>query len=278
MHNVKNYILLLLIGWTLGACNKQDLEAEIPAYISISNFSFSTTANQGTASHKITDAWVYLDQELLGVFELPVRFPVVKEGNFKLDVYPGVKENGIAERRNRYLFYNGYTTSITLEKNKTVEITPSTTYTSGATFYWMEDFESASLPFLYNTISDTVMNKTSSDVFEGNFSGRVVMTPSMDFFECFTPSFSSLPRFGKTIFMELDFKTNQPVLMGIYADSEQIGLFYLNTTSDWNKIYLNLTEAIQTRASASEYKMFFGFENKVGTPEFLVDNIKIIYI
>tara|TARA_R110001592_G_scaffold187646_1_gene432431 strand:+ start:748 stop:1557 length:810 start_codon:yes stop_codon:yes gene_type:complete len=269
---------LLFIGWTLISCNKQELEAKIPAYISINNFTLSTTPAQGSSSQKITDAWVYLDQELIGVFELPARFPVVKEGSFKLDVYPGVKENGIAERRERYLFYNTYSTQVQLEKNKTIEITPSTTYNSGTTFYWMEDFESASLPFLYNTISDTVMNKTTTDVFEGDFAGRVVMTPSMDFFECFTPGFSSLPRYDKTIFMELNFKTNQPVLMGIYADSDQIGLLYLNTTSSWNKIYINITEAIQTRPSASEYKIFFGFENKVGTPEFMIDNLKIIHI
>ena len=140
MHNVKNYILLLFIGWTLVSCNKQELEADIPAYIYINNFTLTTTPEQGTSSHKITDAWVYLDQELLGVFELPVRFPVVKEGSFKLDVYPGIKENGIAERRERYLFYNGYSEQIQLEKEKTIEITPTTTYTSGTTFYWMEDF------------------------------------------------------------------------------------------------------------------------------------------
>lgn len=264
--------------WSLVSCNKQELEAEIPAYIYINNFTLTTTPEQGTNSHKITDAWVYLNQELLGVFELPIKFPVVKEGNFKLDVYPGVKENGIAERRERYLFYNAYTTSVTLEKNKTIEINPSTTYTSGTTFYWMEDFESASLPFQYNTISDTVMNKTSLDVFEGNFAGKVVMSSNMDFFECFTPNFSTLPRIGKTIFMELNFKTNQPVLVGLYADTEQLGLFYLNTTSEWNKIYLNFTEAIQTRSTANEYKVFFGFENKVGNPELLIDNLKMIYL
>lgn len=278
MHNVKNYILLLFIGWTLVSCNKQELEADIPAYIYINNFTLTTTPEQGTSSHKITDAWVYLDQELLGVFELPVRFPVVKEGSFKLDVYPGIKENGIAERRERYLFYNAYSTSITLEKNKTIEITPSTTYTSETTFYWMEDFESASLPFLYNSISDTVMNKTSVGIFEGGYAGRVVLTPLMDFFECNTPGFSTLPRFGSPVFLELNFKTNQPVLVGLYADTEQLGLFYLNTTSEWNKIYLNFTEAIQTRAGANEYKLFFGFENKVGEPEFLIDNLKLIHL
>jgi hypothetical protein len=278
LHNVKNYILLLFIGWTLVSCNKQELEADIPAYIYINNFTLTTTPEQGTSSHKITDAWVYLDQELLGVFELPVRFPVVKEGSFKLEVYPGIKENGIAERRERYLFYNGYSKQIQLEKEKTIEINPTTTYTSGTTFYWMEDFESASLPFLYNVISDTVMNKTTSDVFEGSYAGEVVLTPLMDFFECNTPGFSTLPRFGSPVFLELNFKTNKPVLVGLYADSEQLGLFYLNTSSSWNKIYLNFTEAIQTRPASNDYKIFFGFQNNLQEPDFKIDNLKLIHL
>lgn len=278
MHNVKKYILLLFIGWTLISCSKQDLEAEIPAYIHVENFTLTTTSVQGTNSHKITDGWVYVNDELIGVFELPATFPVLVEGNVKIEVYPGIKENGIKERRVRYLFYNSYEEQVELEKNKTIEITPSTTYTSGTVFYWKEDFESASLPFSYNVISDTVMNKSNTDVFEGNYSGRVYLLPQMDFFECSTPGFATLPRFGSPIFMEINFKTDQPVLVGIYADTEQIGLFYMNTTASWNKIYFNLTEAIQTRPGASEYKVFFGFENDGFHGELIVDNLKIVHL
>jgi len=269
---------LLFIGWTLISCSKQDLEAEIPAYIQINNFTLTISPGEGTDSHKITDAWVYINDELLGVFELPAKVPVLKEGNVELSVYPGIKENGIKERRERYLFYNAHVEQVDLVKNEIIEITPTTTYSSNTTFYWMEDFESASLPFFYNVISDTTMHKTNTDVFEGNYSGRVYMLPAMDFFECNTPGFASLPRFGTPVFMEIDFKTNQPVLVGIYADTEQIGLFYMNTTSDWNKIYFNFTEPIVTRPGAAEYRIFFGFENDVEYPELIIDNIKLLHL
>lgn len=279
MHNVKNYILVLVILFAFNSCSKEDLEAKVPAYISIEKFTLTTTeATQGTNSHNITDAWVYIDNDLVGVFELPAKFPVIKEGTFKLDVYPGIKEDGISERRAKYLFYEGFSQQITLEKNKTTAVTPTTKYTSGTNFYWMENFESASLPFLYNAISDTVAYKTSTDVFEGYYSAKVSMIPGMDFFECYTPAFTTIPRIGKTIFMELNFKCNQPVLVGLYADTEQIGVFYLNTTASWKKIYLNFTEPIKTRSYASEYKIFFGFQSKVDYPELVIDNLKIVYL
>lgn len=278
MHNVKNYILLLFLGVAFFSCKKQDLEADIPSYIYIDNFTFTTDyAIQGTNSHLFTDAWVYINDEQIGVFELPAKIPILKEGVFNVQVYPGIKENGISQRRSRYLFCEPYQEQILLEPNKLISINPSTKYLSSTQFSWLEDFESISLPFTYNSISDTLMNKTTTDVFEGGYSARAFMTPEMDFFECITPKLTNLPSFGSTIFMELNFKTNQPVLVGLYADTEQLGLFYLNVTTEWRKIYLNFSEAFQSNPNASEYKIFFGFQNDVGYPEFIIDNLKIVH-
>ncbi|MCB0381387.1 MAG: hypothetical protein KDD24_09030 [Flavobacteriales bacterium] len=278
MRNVKNYILVLVILFGFNSCSKDELEATIPSYISIDKFTISTNySTQGTSSSNITDAWVYIDNDLVGIFELPVKFPVLKEGNVKIDVYPGIKENGISERRSKYIFYNVYSEQITLKKGETLNLVPITTYTSGTNFYWMEDFESASLPFSYNAISDTVVYKTNSDVFEGFYSGKVSMIPGMDFFECYTQAFTTIPR-NKTVFLELNFKCNQPVLVGLYADSDQVGVFYLNTTTTWKKIYLNFTEPIKTRSNASQYKIFFGFQSKVDYPDFAFDNLKIVHL
>lgn len=278
MRNVKNYILVLVILFGFNSCSKDELEATIPSYISIDKFTISTNYSiQGTSSSNITDAWVYIDNDLVGIFELPAKFPVLKEGNVKIDVYPGIKENGISERRSKYIFYNAYSEQITLKKGETLNLVPITTYTAGTNFYWMEDFESASLPFSYNAISDTVVYKTNSDVFEGFYSGKVSMIPGMDFFECYTQAFTTMPR-NKTVFLELNFKCNQPVLVGLYADSDQVGVFYLNTTSTWKKIYLNFTEPIKTRSNASQYKIFFGFQSKVDYPDFAFDNLKIVHL
>lgn len=252
------------------------MEAEIPSYLQINPFTLSTTAAQGTNSHNITDAWIYVDNDLVGVFELPARFPILKEGIHKIDIYPGIKENGIAERRARYVFYNVHTENINLEKSKTTIINPQTTYSSATTFYWMEDFESASLPFTYSSLSDTVVYK-STDSFEGFYSGKVSLIPGMTLFECYTPEFSDIP-INKPIFLELNFKTNQPVLVGLFADNDQIGIFYLNTTEYWKKIYLDFSEPLRTRPNASKYKIFFGFQPKLDYPEFMFDNLKIVYL
>ena len=89
-------VLFLLV---LVSCNKFDKEERVPSYISIPAIEFivpdSLKADQGTASAKITDAWIYLDDKLKGIFELPAKFPLLNEGEHSLKVFPGIKQNGI---------------------------------------------------------------------------------------------------------------------------------------------------------------------------------------
>lgn len=279
MHNFKNYILLLLVVLVFGSCNKKDLEAEVPSYVQINPFTFTTNeSTQGTDSHNLTDGWVYINGELQGVFELPVKFPVLGEGNVTIEVEPGIKENGISERRVRYFLCEGYSEQIELKKEQLVVVNPTSTYRSSTTFYWMEDFESASLPFTYPAASDTTMHKYNIGQFEGDYSARAKMNSSQDFFEAISQGFTGLPKIGKDVFLEMNFKTNQPVLVGLYADAEQIGLFFLNDSEgEWKKIYLNFSEAIQTRPSTGEFKIFFGFQSEVSNPELMIDNLKLVH-
>jgi len=47
----------------------------IPSYIHIDKIDLTTDySSQGTSSNKITDAWIYVDNELIGAFEMPVTF------------------------------------------------------------------------------------------------------------------------------------------------------------------------------------------------------------
>lgn len=289
MHYVKNYnffivILWILIGLDFSSCTKKK-ESTIPAYISIDEITLTTNyVSEGTASEKITDAWVYINDDLVGVFELPAKFPVLKEGNYNLKVYAGIKESGMSETRSRYLFYTPHEEQIALERGKELKINPQITYTSTTNFVWFEDFENASLSFTYDSSSDTIIDKTTTDVFEGGSSGKVFLTSTMDFFEMHSTAFTSLPRNGRPIYLELNFKTNEPILIGVNADTDQLRLIYLNKSTSWNKIYINLTDAVNSKPNASAYRVFFGLKNtttspfSVDNPEFYFDNIKLVYL
>lgn len=284
MLNIKFYNLLFLtlsvfIGVTFLSCSKKDFESVVPSYITINDVSLSTTyISEGSNSDNITDVWVFLDENLIGVYNLPAKIPILKEGSCNLKIYGGIKVNGVSATRSRYLFYNPYEKQITLIKGEEFKINPELTYSASTNFLWLEDFESASLSFVTNQSSDTTIEKTNTEVFEGNVSGAVLLSSSMDFFEIHSPEYSGIPRNGSPVYLELNFKTNEPILAGIFAGTEQLGVVFLGQSSEWKKIYIDLTDAVNSKPTAPGYKVFFGYQNTESKNlKFYIDNIKLVH-
>ncbi len=283
LYNIKFFILFLIVGLTFFSCSKEDYEAQVPTYITINEINLTTDyATQGTNSENIVDAWVFMNDDLVGVYELPATFPVLKEGDVILKVYAGIKNNGITAARARYLLYDPHEEKISLVKGETIEVNPTISYASGVKFSWLEDFENASLFFLYTADSDTIINKQSVDVKEGSYSGQVFLQPDMDFFEATTLGLSGVPRNGTPVYLELDFKTNEPLSIGIYVDTDQYSYITLNATSEWKKIYINLTDVINNTPRGAEMKVFLGIKEVsipflTDHPEIFLDNLKLVH-
>lgn len=285
LHSTKLYSLLIVIGITFFSCSKEDYEAQVPAYISIETISLTTDlATEGSASSNIVDAWVFINDDLVGVYELPATFPVLKEGNATIKVYAGIKDNGISTSRKRYALYDPHIEQINLVKGETFTINANVTYNASTKFVWMEDFENPSLSFLYTSGSDTIINQQSNDVKEGLFSGQVYLESTMDFFEATSIAFTSIPKNGVPVYLELDFKTNEPVLLGVYLDNNQSSFVNLNITSNWKKIYINFTDLINSGSPSAEVKIFLGIKASssvpfgTSNPEIHLDNIKLVHL
>ena len=105
------FILICMAVFSF-SCSKFDKEEAVPSYISIPAIKLivpdSLKSQQGTASAKISDAWVYINDVLQGVYELPAKFPVLKEGSNTIKIRAGIKQNGIGSTRPIYPFFNDY--------------------------------------------------------------------------------------------------------------------------------------------------------------------------
>ena len=255
----------------------------MPAYISIPSISLTTDYNtEGSASSKITDAWVYINDDLVGVYELPAKFPLLKEGNVSVKVFAGIRDNGISASRVRYLMYDPHVENVNLIVGDTAEITASVAYNSAVNFVWLEDFEGASISFDRVADSDTAIFKQSVVLKEGISSGQVFLNDGMNFFEATSDPFNSNLLIGNT-YLELDFKTNENVIIGVYLDDEQFAHITLNPTEDWKKIYLNLKDVINSKTNTSLIKIFIGLKEGSGitfntsNPQVYIDNIKLVH-
>lgn len=284
LHNIKNYILLLLIGIVFSTCSKEKYEATIPTYITIKDIAFSTNnSTEGAATENITDAWVFVNDNLMGVYELPATFPVLEQGDVEIKVYAGIKDNGVSLYRKRYLMYDPHIENVNLVSGESIELMPSVTYNSSVKFKWIEDFENASLSFLYHPASDTVVFKQNNNVRTGVNSGEVFLDANMNFFEATSIAYNDIPRSLTPVYLEMDFKTNEPVLVGVYHNDDQYGVVTLNTTDEWTKIYINLTDVISYKQSATAVKVFFGIQSTssnpflTSNPNIYIDNIKLLH-
>lgn len=263
----------------------RDLEADVPSYLTISEISVNVTdIDQGTNRSNFSDAYVYINDRLIGIYTLPANIPITQSGQVKLSIGGGIKQNGVYESRLEYPFYTRFDTTVNLIVGETIEVNPTIEYKANTDFnVFAENFETG-VNFLKGLTSDTSFVRTDEprESLEG-FSGKLILEEGKERFEVYTPDISDVPRFNTSpVYMELDFKGNIFVNVGSYFDNRRTNQIYvvLPPKETWTKVYINLTEMLATNGNASNFNFFFAYNKAVtnfkGTAEFYVDNVKIV--
>jgi hypothetical protein len=263
-----------------------------PSYLEIPAISLQTDeATEGANSHGIVDAWVYMDNKSLGVFELPARIPIMDEGSHEFIIYAGVKNNGISATRIKYPMYDRFDTTLTLIKNQTVIINPTVHYKTNIQFEMIEDFEDTGIEFSADIISDTPMvfiDKTDypSIVQYGQRCGGVFITEQDSIFKAATSTFLDLPK-GEDVFLEIDFKSNNSIRMGVIAQNsadfiEHTPYVQMNPQDEsswvWKKIYIDLKEDVSVEQNATSYEIYLlsVIDPDMTLGKIYLDNIKVL--
>ena len=95
--NVNFYILFLFSF--LFSCDKNTDIQEIPSYINVSKVNLLTSSVQGSNTHKITDIWVYVNDQFRGTFEIPATIPLLHKdsNNIRLFLESKIMESRLLE-------------------------------------------------------------------------------------------------------------------------------------------------------------------------------------
>lgn len=296
IHNIfVSAIIVLFSTMFITSCHPFKGNQEIPAYLHVDTFLFSTNYPiEGAASHKITDVSVYIDDDYQGYYELPATIPILERGKHKLTLMPGIKLNGNSSTRTTNPFYVPYIIENYEFEEKVIDtITPSTHYypidESNIHFKWMEDFE-RQIDFETVAYSDTTIIRTDRDAPDvwkdeyGNshYSGYVWIEDTLNFYIT-TPKLYNLPNQGNSIFLELDYKCTDIFTVGLFvkkASEEVIELVHVNPSEKWNKIYINLGPSI-TDASVNSpeyFRVYISGSTAEGSDaEYYFDNVKVVY-
>ena len=294
-YNYKFFILSGCICALLSACELYNPTEPIPAYIHIDKINviknpagFPTIdGTEGSLSSKITDAWVYIDEQFIGCFELPVTFPVLYEGTHQLKIRGGIKINGISATRAPYPFYEAYTQSIDLQKATRITVSPNVMYRTNTHFDLLEGFENVGMLIDTTVNSDTTLKKISApaqNVFEGLNSAIAYLDANKTFFECATVNKYVLPVNSADVFLEFNYKCNYPFTISVIAYGTgspflQQSVLGINASENWNKAYVYLTPNVSAAYNATNYKIAWGAVNNTGADSIaiLFDNIKLVH-
>lgn len=243
-------------------------------------------ADQGVMSHDISQAFVNMDGQILGAFELPAKFPVIGDGQHKFVIIPGIKNNGISATKKRYPFMEQFEQTITLVKGDTITINPSTQYFENLNFL-IEDFESPALQFDYASESTATLTREDdpSIVNWGGYYGSITLNDTDSLFSGVTTFGEALPKQGAEIYLEFDYINTNSLLTGVVSYGN--GTYHedpniqVNPQENpiWKHIYIDMKEIVSFRTESPFADMnFTAILDETGTQKFIyLDNIKVIY-
>ena len=294
-----------MMALLMPSCKKFDGSQTVPAYLYIKDVEVQCDYfTYGANTHKIVDAWVYVDDNILGCYELPATIPVLKEGVHKVAVYAGIARDGIRDLRAQYPFYQPWENkNVNLVKDEIVTLEPVFQYYPEGTdenmhIRWKEDFEQGTITVQATSQSDTIV-----EVYNGPYawhdpegiysqkSGRVVLTSdTMQFRIANTEELSDLPTGGSACMLEMDYKCSDTCFVGLMYFKDYTltaePLVRLKPTGasgqepeTWNKIYINIGPYLVDNETAEYFKIYLGSWNprNAGTQYFYFDNLKLIY-
>jgi len=289
----KNYPLWLLVLVLFQAgCKKFDKPEKAASYIYIPSIRLQVAPTEGSAANGIIDAWVYVNDQPVGVYELPCLVPILAEGKQKITIYAGIKDNGIGEERNKYNFYQPYITydvDLVPGEIDTMKgaLQPVVTYYPASDIdIWNENFDDGSINFVAESNSDAGVTFVgdSTTAFEGTGMGKIELTSGLNFARVHTSQIFTLPKAGKPVYVEINYNTNNTMAIGIQSIIGTEVSNFDNTVvvpsgGVWKKMYVNLTDVVTEQASASQFRFIITInkDDGVTTSQNYIDNFKVVY-
>ncbi len=262
MKNIYILFTFFAVLFAIESCTIINPKEPTPTYVHIDSFKFvpGNLLVQGSSSHKITSIWVYYNNGPVGVFDLPVTFPVITSGNSGLlTIVPGISTDGITEFQEQYPFYYGDTSTLTTNAGQITTYIPKTGYTSATHFRIIEDFENGN-NFQKIAGDDSIV--TTSDkslVIEGGHSGYINLPTAGDSSENINGKF--YPFVSGNSFIEISYRNSAQFAVGVLVSTDSSGsqlvstspeyLIGVNPSASINKMYISLS------TEASKYLSLF---------------------
>ncbi len=282
-------LLILFFTLIFSSCEVINPDEDIPSFIQINEIKVDAHSGQGTDSADIQDAWIYIDDKLVGAFQMPAHIPILHQGTQNIEIRSGVILNGIASTRTINPFYEYQTKVVDLVPDSTITISLTTTYNPLVQFVWnslgQEGFEEGGISIDSVAGSKVKMVKTSTEVYEGGYSGHIHLDKDHNIYIGQSTNKFELPKGGKPVVMEINCKnTSNHFVIGMFVEAVDgkvtiVNHLIVNPGPNWKKLYVNFTELVSNYPQARNFRVFFTseLESSNTTADIYLDNIKLMH-
>lgn len=279
------FLLTVLLLWIAGAgCNVINPPEKVPTYIRIDSFKLIGVNPSDVTTHAINTAWVYFNNQIAGVYNLPANIPVIADEAGQIQVNPGVNFTGYGGYKVIYPFYTFDSINITPQPGKVIQFTPTVRYQSTVKFKYQEDFETGNTfePFNNYVTDDTSLIRTNNPslVWNGEGgSGYIYLTQANSYSQNINNTGFSITK-GEA-YIEIDYKCNVDFKVGLQATVSGNTLYEpiatIKPNEQWGKLYIGLQDFL-SRFTSNQYRVVILAELPAGQTDgyVLVDNIKVL--
>ena len=268
----------------VGGCDIINPDEQVPAYLRVAPFAYSAGVPGSPATANATAAFVYANNLLLGVFELPAKIPVLQQGEIRLRFVPAIYPDGQRGTRVTYPYYTPYSLTAVLEPAATVRIAPTTGFDAARVelpSLVQDDFtvdDALSRAFTVGSVAGYRQEAAVDDTFRLGV-GRVRgIEGKTDVFLLQSIWQGLLPNRGAVIYLELDYRSTMPFQVGVKHGNNFATDLTVYPSRTWTKLYVNLTQEVSSVDNAStEFRVFIqGFPTGAANDFFAFDNVRLI--
>lgn len=273
--------ILLAHLFLLSSCKKYQ-PADPSFFVRTNGVTVSTTSHEGSGSHKITDLFWYVNGKYQGTYPVGNLMPVIShDQGVRINVFAGIKNNGISDTRIPYPFFDFLTYDTLVESGKTIVKNFAFKYKAATTFTWNENFESLSGQSVINDTQydGSIAKVTGADSFEKT-SLKFTLPGGENAGRLLSSSTYTLPPSTGNVFLEIDYKCDTDFTVGLLGtDGIECPAVTVVKQENWNKIYIQLSTAVNLLAT-SKSNVYFKIvgDNSGQAKQVFLDNIKLLYI
>lgn len=288
---MKKLGIFVITSFLLLGCVKNNPD---PSWLEVTEWTLQNNAinvnNEGELTHDFSDAWVFVNDRFIGVFEVPFRVPLLVSGDSKITLYPTIKNNGIAATKKIYPFVEPMILQAELVQNETLTINP-VTYYKDQTIISLWDFEDPANDGMDETpqSSATLFVSTDPSILganNGNGVGQVNFDQVNNRWQATCSDQYVLPKSGAEVYVEIDYYNTLDLVTGVLAIEPGTVQNNVNVqindqdpaTIEWKKIYLDIKTIVSGSLNANAYQLTYDalLPDSLSSAQINLDNIKLV--